>query len=160
MTRICILLTMLVVLSCNEKKDTPVVNNAENTTISKEEYTQNPTPPAIKKYAFSEIVYTRFSKVYVPKQDMGNYTIPEYSKIVEEDFVNLGKIEEITTIPNGDSKYKYLDAVEERVRGRFNYSNGMTWKIKSRELYVFDTYTEASKRQLKIRGQETPKYSD
>ena len=160
MTRIWSLLLVLFILSCNEKKPTSVANDSENNVTSKEEPAQQPASIAIKLYAFSEIVYTKLSRVYVPEKNMDNYTTPGYYQTLQEDFVNLGKIEEIPGIPTEDSKYKYLDAVEQRLRQRFDFSNGMSWKIKSRELYIFDTYTAASKSQLKIREQDTPRYSE
>lgn len=121
-----------------------VIDNLNN---QKKKESNNSTPLLSLKdnYIFSEIVYTRYLT-----------SDPE----VQNDFVNLGEIEEMKGFLNEEFKYKYLDNKEEQVRHKFNFSNGISWKIKSRELRFFSTYKEASIYQSKIRNQETPKFSD
>lgn len=171
MRKIIYLLIFVFSFSCNGTKDKSLANQSEKDSLlavieslksSTETPVQTKEPMSIKtqKFGFSAIVYTRTSTVYVPEQHMDGYTVQGYSKHVDEDFINLGAIEEMPFIPDEDSKYKYLDQVENKVREKFNFSNGMSWKIKSRDLLIFDTYTEASKKQSFIKSQDNPKFSN
>jgi len=121
-----------------------VIDNLRNK-IKSPSNTSTPLLSLKHNFVFSEIVYARYLT-----------SNPE----IQKDFVNLGEIEEINDFINEEFKYKYLDNKEEDVRHRFNFSNGVSWKIISRELLTFSTYKEASLYQSKIRNQQSPQFSD
>lgn len=161
MKSLCFLL-ILFLLSCSEaKKDLrPEKNTLTSTTSKPLEKKMNPVDIE-SRYGFSQIIYSRFTKLYMPEQRVStDYTIPAYYKTEEKDFVNLGKIEQLNHELSEDDKYRYLDETEQKLRQRFSFHDGISWKIKSRSFIIFDTYSDASKSQFKIKMQEDPEYSN